>query len=152
MNPLNPYHWFALAAIVVALIFGVHRLDQSRQQIGYDKAKAEYTAAALKAEKAARAKEQALQTQITKAQNDAKIRETKLAADVGRARAATDGLRNDLATARSQLSTLARDALERYTNAQSDVFIDCSRKYTDLAHEADRLSNDRQTLIDGWPQ
>lgn len=152
MNPLNPYHWLAVAAILAALIFGVHRLDQSRQQIGYDKATSEYTAAALKAEQAARAKEQAIQTQITKAQNDAKIRETKLAADAGRARAAVAGLRDDLATARSQLSTLARDAVNQYAATSTELLTQCGASLADMARAADGHANDSLMLQEAWPK
>ena len=38
-----------LAALVAAIGFAVHRLDASRQQIGYDRAVAEYAEAARKA-------------------------------------------------------------------------------------------------------
>lgn len=46
---LNPYRWLLYPALVGALLLGAWRLDVSRQQIGYDKAKAECMAAADKA-------------------------------------------------------------------------------------------------------
>ena len=67
MNPLvwlNPGRWIMLFAAVAALTFGVHALDKSRQAIGYDKAQAEYTAAALIASEAAREKDRLVQQQI----------------------------------------------------------------------------------------
>jgi len=78
VNPLallGAGKWLLYGALAAGVLLGIWRLDVSRQAIGYSKAQAEYTAAALKASEAARAKEQALITQtatITKAK-DAKI-------------------------------------------------------------------------------
>ena len=56
MNPLallNPGRWLLYGALIGALLLGIWRLDVSRQQIGYDHAKAECVAAADKANKQA---------------------------------------------------------------------------------------------------
>ena len=50
MNPLmwlNPGRWVLYGAFVAALLLGIYTLDKSRQAIGYDRAQAEHTAAAL---------------------------------------------------------------------------------------------------------
>lgn len=47
--------WMLYGALIAALTLGIWRLDVSRQAIGYEKAVAKYTAAALKAEQAAQA-------------------------------------------------------------------------------------------------
>ena len=106
----------------------------------------------LKAEQAARTKEQSLQTQLKKAQDDAKIRETKLAADAGRARNAADSLRNQLATNNAKLSALTRDAVDQYAGAANLVLIDCQRDYQGLAEKADAAVSDIELLRQAWPK
>ena len=84
MNPLmwlNPGRWVLYVAFVAALLLGIHTLDKSRQAIGYDRAQAEHTAAALVASEAARAKEQVLQTKVTKVANDYQAEKRRRAAD-----------------------------------------------------------------------
>ena len=71
--------------------------------------------------------------------------------DADAARDASDGLHNDVATLRSQLSTASRDAVNQYASTVSDVFEQCSRRYSDLAATADGIVNDRKTLIESWP-
>lgn len=63
---LNPGRWLLYAAFLGALWLGMTRL----QQIGYDRAQAEYTAAAEEAQAAYRAKESELNATNRKLQND----------------------------------------------------------------------------------
>lgn len=94
MNPLmwlNPGRWLLYGALVAALLLGIYSLDKSRQAIGYSKAHAEYTATALKASEAARAKEQAL---ITQTATITKAKDAKIAAIHSRLVVALDSLRN----------------------------------------------------------
>jgi seryl-tRNA synthetase len=149
---LLPWRWLLFGLIAAALITGVLQLDKSRQSIGYDRAVAEYTAQALKADQAARAREQALQAKVTKAQDDSKLRETKLSADAAAARRAVSGLRDDLAAIRASLPNLARDAIERYADTASVVFQECADQYSALAAKVDAINSERQTLIDAWPR
>jgi hypothetical protein len=78
---LNPGRWLLYGAFVAALTLGIYTLDQSRQSIGYDRAVAEYTAQALKATEAARAKEQVLQIKVTKVANDYQAEKRRRVAD-----------------------------------------------------------------------
>jgi hypothetical protein len=146
------YKILGLVALLAALSGGLWKLDKSRQSIGYGRAVAEYTAQALKADQAARQREQELQSQVTKAQDDSKLRETKLSADAAAARRAANGLRDDLATIRNSLPSLAHDAIERYADTASIVFQECTDRYSDLAAKTDAIASDRQTLIDAWPR
>ena len=146
------YKILGLIALIAALSAGVWKLDKSRQAIGYGRAVAEYTAQALKADQAARQREQALQSQVTKAQNDSKVRETKLAADATSARSAANSLRDDLAAVRNSLPSLTRAAVDNYAATASIVFQECADRYSDLAAKADAIASDRQTLIDAWPR
>lgn len=148
----SPYRWLAALAMLAGLVLGygfwADHIGDTREA----KVRAEYTATALVAEQAARAKEQALQTQIEKAQHDAKIREKKLAADAAAARGAADSLRDDLKTARSRLSQATRPALIEYSDASSELLIDCSRRYQELAVKADGHASDAVMLLEAWPR
>jgi hypothetical protein len=149
---LLPWRWLLGGAIAAALVAGMWQLDKSRQSVGYDRAVSEYTTQALKADQAARQREQALQAQVTKAQDEAKKRETKLSADAATARLINDGLRDDVAAIRNSLPGLARDAVNRYADAASVVFAECADRYSELAAKADAIASERQTLIDAWPR
>jgi hypothetical protein len=149
---LNPYRWLLAGGLIAALALGYVAWARHMQGIGYDKATAEYTAVALVASEAARAKESAWQAQLTKAQNEATKRQKTLAADADALRTERNGLRDDLAAVRASVPGLTRTALERYANASADVFDHCVREYSGLAQDADRLASQRQTLIDAWPK
>jgi hypothetical protein len=148
---LSPYRWLLTGGLIAALVLGYfawadHVGDRREATV-----RAEYTAAALVASEAARAKETAWQTQLTKAQNEATQRQKTLAADAAAARHSADSLRDDLATVRASLPGLTREAVDRYADTASIVFADCIKEYSDLAKSADRHAGDQQTLNDGWP-
>jgi hypothetical protein len=66
MNPLawlNPGRWMLYAAFAAALALGAWRVHHVIDQGGYDRAVAEYTAAALKAQQAADARHAAQEAQ-----------------------------------------------------------------------------------------
>lgn len=81
MSWLNPYTWLMYGALAAALILGAWRVHHNIDQGGYDRAQTEYTAAALKASEAARAKEQELQTKVAKVANDYQTEKRRRAAD-----------------------------------------------------------------------
>src|SRR3972149_6340367 len=149
---LNPGRWLLYGAFLAALMLGVWRLDVSRQQIGYDRAVAEYTKIALKAEQAARAKEQSLQAQILKAENEAKTRETKLAASAAATRRVADSLRSDPAAARRDIASASRAAVDRYSQTASAVLEECTREYETLAGTTAGIASDALTLLQAWPR
>jgi hypothetical protein len=156
---LNPGRWLLYGALVAALLLGVHTLDTSRQAIGYDRAKSKWDAdklsqanATLKASEAARAAEKALQAKVTKAQDEAKKRETKLAADAATARLINDGLRLDLAAIGRRIPALTRDAVDQYATNSTELLGECSAAYQDMAATADRHASDAMTLQKAWPR
>lgn len=91
MNWFSPTTWLLYGALAAALVLGAWRLDAARQQVGYDRAQAEYTTAALAAERAARAKEQELQTKVQKVSNEYQTEKIRRATD---ARVAAGRLRD----------------------------------------------------------
>lgn len=152
MSWLSPYRWLLIAAAIAALLLGINRWNAHQQDIGYEKARAEYTAAALVATQVARAKEQQLQTKVNEAVNAAKTRETKLAADAGRARAVADSLRDDLAAARSQVSSASIASLRQRITAFDTVFGQCTAEVERLAGDAQGIASDARLILDAWPK
>lgn len=151
MSWLSPARWLIVGSLIAALALGygfwVDHIGDTREA----SVRAEYTAAALVDSEAARKKEDGWKTQLKKAKDDATKRQTKLAADAAAARGAADSLRDDLRAVRASLSTLPRNAVDRYADAASDVFLECVREYQGLAETVDRIDSSRQTLIEAWP-
>ena len=139
---LNPGRWLLYLALLAALGVGIYRLDQSRQQLGYDKAQAEYTSAALKAEQAARAKEQELLTARTKVEAIYAKHKKAAAADAGAAADELDRLRIALANAPAVnpgASASAPAGTDAGTNVVNQLFGACAQTLVGLAREADGL-------------
>lgn len=116
------------------------------------KLKLQYSEALVTAQAAARDKERAYQTQLKEAQDDFIRRQNRLLADAASARAESVRLRDTLADIRRKLPGLTESAVREYADIASIVFDECQGKYIELAEQADRLDNDRQTLIDAWPK
>ena len=154
MALLSPRVWLF---VIIAVIFTAsnltsYRAGRANVRADWNVEKLATANAVLKASEVARAREQQLQATVTKAQNEAKRRETKLAADAATASRAVDGLRDTIATVRAGIPSLDRDAVDRYADAASVVFEQCSREYSSVARQADAIASDRQTLIDAWPK
>lgn len=146
-----PVRIVAVLALLVGLVMGYGAWAKHHQGLGYQRAVAEYTAQALQATEAARTKELAMQAKITKANDEARKRETKLQADAAALRNTADGLRQQVTAIRSSLPGLTRDAIERYADAASVVFGDCVREYQSVAGSADKHASDALMLRDAWP-
>lgn len=142
------------------LVFGLlaalgvwHLADKSRAvDDAVELVRAEYINQALAASESARAKERALNLSVERAKDDALKREKILLADADRADATAGRLRDDIARIRASLPGLTDAAVRRYADAASVVFGQCVSEYRSLAAQADRLANDRQTMIDAWPR
>ena len=145
MNPLawlNPARWLLYIALIGAVGLGVYRLDQSRQQLGYNRAQAEYTSQALAAEQAARAREQALQAEKTKV--EAIYAKHKKAAELDAAGAADELERLRIALANAPAinpgaSASAPAGTDAGTNVVNQLFGACAQTLVGLAREADGL-------------
>lgn len=154
MALLSPRFWLALV-LAAFLVFShgmAYKSGRAAVRAKWDAEKVIQLADAANAEAANRAKELALNQKIIEAQNEAQTRVKKLKADADSARAAANSLRDDLAATRAKLPGLTRDAVNRYADAASVVFGDCSRAYQELAGTADAIASERQTLMDAWPK
>ena len=141
-----------IAAVVVALGFAWNGFIKHEQNIGYQKAVAEYNVKLLAAKEAADRREQELTTQVQEAQaNGLKREETikALAAAVGKS---SDSLRNTANAIRLGLPHATVEAARTAADAFATVFTDCQRRYADVAAKADGHASDVRTLEEAWPQ
>lgn len=155
MNPLallNPGRWLLYGTFLAALALGYFAWADHIGNVRETTVRAEYTAAALKADQAARAREQSLQSQVNKAQSDAQIRSKTLQAAADSARRSADSLRDQLAAARSQLSTASRTSLAEYAATSSQLLAECGTAFTDMAKEASGHASDALMLEQAWPR
>lgn len=158
MNPLAMIGLKALAvaAALAALGYGIHRLDESRQQIGYERRVAEDNAALVQAQAAARATERALNLKLETARHDATTRDTELRAAAAAARTAHDRLRIALDAIRAaEPRHLPGDpgaAQPDPAATLAQLLGDCAGRYRDVAEAADGHASDARTLIEGWPR
>ena len=141
-----------IAAVVVALVFAWNWFISYEQNIGYDRAVAEYNVKLLAAKEAADQREQELSAQVQEAQaNGLKREETikALAAAVGKS---SDSLRNTANAIRLGLPNATVEAARTAADAFAAVFTDCQGRYGELAAKADGHASDVRTLEEAWPK
>lgn len=141
-----------IAAVAVALGFAWNGFIKHEQNIGYDRAVAEYNVKLLAAKEAADKREQELTTQVQEAQaNGLKREETikALAAAVGKS---SDSLRNTANAIRLGLPHATVQAARTAADAFAAVFSECQGRYGELAAKADGHASDVRTLEEAWPQ
>jgi hypothetical protein len=157
MNPLTILGLKALAVLgaIGALLWGIHTLDQSRQQIGYDRRVAEDNAALIKAQADALAAERAMTQKLEDARNDATKRQQEITRHAAAAGTASEQLRLALDTIRSTAHRLPGDpggAGDQRAGTLAELLGDCADRYRGVAQKADRHASDARTLIEGWPK
>lgn len=141
----------AFFALIGAVALGIHKFLAYEQQIGYDRAVAEYTAKQLEAEKYARATEQRLNKQLEEAQNAATARDKTISASVASAASTSASLRGTLNDLRNGLPDATAAAARATAVALTGVFGDCQDRYRWMAEKADRHASDVRTLKEAWP-
>ena len=104
-----------------------------------------------RASQAAWAAERATAIRYQGALNVARTREAALQRDAARARALSDGLREQAAEAARRLAAAPPAAVLEYATAVNQLFADCSRSYQELAGKADGHAADVRTLSEAWP-
>ncbi len=156
---MNPLAILGIKALVVMgalamLAWGVHALDQSRQQIGYDRRVAEDNAALLKAQDDALLKERALNRKLEEARNDATKRDQIITRHAAAVRTADEQLRIALDAIRDRRGLPGDPASpsDQRAGTLAELFGDCADRYRGLAEKADRHASDSRTLSDGWPK
>ena len=141
-----------IAAVIAAAVVAWNHFLDYEQNIGYQKAVAEYNVKLLAAKEVADKREQELSAQVQEAQaNGLKREETikALAAAVGKS---SDSLRNTANAIRLGLPHATVEAARTAADAFATVFTDCQRRYADVAAKADGHASDVRTLEEAWPQ
>lgn len=155
MNPLAILGLKALAVLgaIGAVLWGIHVLDLSRQQIGYDRRVAEDNADLIKAQAAALATERALKHKLEDASHEATKREQVITRHAAAAGTAADQLRIALDTInRSRLPGDTAGAGDQRAGTLAELLGDCADRYRGVAEKADRHASDARTLIEAWPR
>lgn len=151
LNPLVLRIVGAGLAVAAAMI-GWSMLTGHYEQIGCQRAVAEYNDKARAAEAASRAREQQILNQVRKAEHDSAQREKALRAEFAALQRSNLGLRNTVATLRANLPALAADACRQTADTALAVFGDCTARLGEMAAAADGHANDVQTLMEAWPR
>lgn len=154
MNPLAILGFKALAvlAAIGALLWGIHTLDMSRQQIGYDRRVAEDNADLVKAQADALDQERTLNRKLETARNEATKRDQAIARTAAAAGLAVVGLRDELDAYRRSLPGDPASPSDPRAATLAELFGDCADRYRSMAEKADRHASDARTLSEGWPR
>lgn len=154
MNPLAILGLKALAALAAigALLWGIHALDMSRQQIGYARRVSEDNVALLKAKADALDQERALNRKLEDARNEATKRNQAITRNAAAAGLAVTGLRDELDAYRHRLPGDPASPGDQRAATLAELFGDCADRYRGLAEKADRHASDARTLSEGWPK
>ena len=81
----------------------------------------------------------------------AQARAVTLQADAGRATAAADGLRKQLATANLRIAAASRAAVDEYAAAAGELLNSCTAEYRAVAAAADGHAADAGLISEAWP-
>jgi len=153
---LAPYKLMIEIAVFGALAAGVvyegHVFLVHEQQIGYDKAVAEFTQKENEALKAAAEKTAALQKQLDEANQHAQIREQTIKSLAAAANTASGGLHDTIAAIGRSVPSASIDALRVAVTTFGTVLNDCQNTYRAMAEIADRHASDVKTLTEAWPK
>lgn len=155
MTALLNWRVWAAIALAVGLAFTHFTAYRSGKAV----VRAEWTAEKLKQTEQlaafnseSRRIEQRRNSMIMEAQDAAKKREILAAAAARDLRTELDGLRDDLASARAQLSIASVTSLRQRITAYDTVFEQCARRIEGLAGDAQGISSDARLILDAWPK
>ena len=155
-STLNPYKWLigavGVATLLAAIFIGINLYKTKNQNIGYNKAVAEYNVKLLEAEQKARATEQRLNKQIEDARHESEKRKEKLNK---LSRDNTDlvkRLRNTIADSKRSLSGNSPETNRETASTALDLFGECTERYSKMAEAADRHAEEVRLLEDSWPK
>lgn len=154
LNLVPRWVWMALVAALAATSCKL-TVDLGSVKLELEKSKvavAQMETAIAQANTEAALKTAALQSAVTKAQNDARTREIDLRASAAAAASESDGLRADVENLRHQLAGATHDAAVERATAIGGVLSQCAARHQELAQRCDRHVNDVRTLIEAWPK
>lgn len=140
------------AALLAAAVFAWNAFLSHQQEIGYQKAVAEYAVKLAEAKDAALERERFLRTTVTEAQNERIKSETTLQVQLAAARSVSVSLRDDLADYRRSLATASVDAARAYADAGLRLLGACQERYIGVAAAAKGHLADSLMYQQAWPK
>lgn len=81
----------------------------------------------------------------------AQARATALEADAGRASAAADSLRKQLASVPARVAAASRTAVDEYAATAGELLSSCTAEYQRVASQADGHAADARLISEAWP-
>ena len=141
-----------IAAVAVALGFAWNGFIKHEQNIGYQKAVAEYNVKLIEAKERADKRERELTAQVKEAQDNGLKREETIKALADAVGKSSDSLRNTANAIRLGLPHATVEAARTAADAFAAVFTECQQRYVDVARAADGHASDVQTLMEAWPK
>ena len=143
--------WVLHYVILVLVIFaGITTLQANFARSELARVESELATSTQKAERAERAKEQALQTQANRVAKDDLKRQTTRQASADSLDLANDSLRGSVAAANARTASQAPDVASLIAEATTarDLLGQCSSEYSNVAKVADQLSDQVTGLQD----
>jgi hypothetical protein len=152
---LKPYALLIKIGLIVAALVAADWMWRGyiahQQQIGYDRAKAEYATKLAMEKDLARLTEQTLFRRLETANHERAETEKRLA-DARRAAATADRrLRDTAADFRQRLSDATAATARTAAATAAELLSECSGEYREMASAADGHAADSQQCRAGWP-
>ena len=148
---IQAVHYIALL-VSAAVAFGAAWKTQDwRYGEQIENIKYEQSEAARKMFESAQQEHDRQQAKKDEALNEANERAKQNALAAASASRTANSLRDQLATARSELSQATAEAARNYAATLSTVVADCSARLIEVAKAADQYASDLKTLEDAWP-
>ena len=141
-----------VAALLAACAWAIHRLDVSRQEIGYQRAVGEYNVKLIAAQADARAQEAAWQAKQKDIQRKANDEINKRDADYAALARTNDGLRNAAVNFSNGLPDDTLAACRARAATLADVFGECTGILRSVAKAADGQFIDAVSCRESWPE
>ena len=151
---LSPRLWLAIGlAVILAASHGfAYKSGRAAVRAQWDAEKALQLKQTIELQSQYRQKEQEHAQRLSDAQQAARKRENLLQSQLATLRIASDSLRDDLGTYRSQLPGASCDAVRKHATALNTVFGECSRAIEGLAGKAQGHASDALTFERAWPR
>lgn len=149
---LNWRVWFAVGlALLMALVgAGAYRAGKSSVHAEWNAEKVIQLEAAVQAEAKNRRIQNENDLKVINAQNAQTQRIADLQADAVKSRAVVGGLRDTIRTSNAELSSRTADAVRKYAVTASELLVECSDRYTEMAAKAQGHASDSLMFQQAW--
>lgn len=141
-----------LTAAVAGFKAWEKRLYDQGFAAGTEAVTAKWNEANTKALREREAERARLQAQVDEALTERTKHEKQLRADAALVRAVRNGLRDELAASRAAITNASIETLRARIAALTDVFEQCTERYSDVAEKADRHAADALMFDRAWPK